>query len=92
MACFIQRHIADVGFIVTASTGEIHFTRIGATTPVKDVRTFAGIDYAAGYTAADINGVIAFAGLNGHGRVVDGLQGSRVGNGFTAVAAGVNNR
>ena len=89
MARFIQRHIANVGFIVTASTREIHFASIRAATPVEGICTFTGVDYAAGYTAADIDGVIAFTRLNCHGRVVDGLQGSRVGNGFTAVAAGV---
>ena len=92
MARFIQHHIADIGRIVAAGAGEIHLARKGAVLPVKGVLTFTGVDHAAGHTAADINGVIAFTRLNGYGRVVDGLQGAGVGDFFIAVTAGINHR
>ena len=92
VARVIQRDIANVGFIVAASTIEIHFPCVGSAAPVKGIVTFTGVDHAAGDAAADINGVITLTRLNCHFRVVDGLQGSRVFDGFIAIATGINHR
>jgi len=91
MARFIQRHIADVGFIVAAGSGEIHLAGKGSALPVKGVLAFSSVDHATGDTLADINGVIALARLNRHCRIVDSLKGTGIGDFFIAVTAGINN-
>ena len=86
-----QRYVADVGLVVGCPR-EVHLPGERSAVPDKTIATGAGIDDATRIAAADVDGVIAFTGLNRDILIGGGEDRAAVGDGFAAVATGIHHR